>query len=242
VQAEMYGTYHMTNPMTFYNREDRWEIPRELYRTAEIEMLPYYVTAQLPESAKPEFLLMLPLSVAGKNQMAGWLAGLCDGDNYGKMVAFRFPKGTFVDGPAQVESRISSDSRFSGELTLWDQHGSRVIRGNLLVLPLVDNELIIIEPVYIEAEQTKIPTLARVALGQLLPDDRKIEWASTLPDAERLLVGAPAAVAGGKTETEVERLERARALFREMQQEYAAGNFARYGELLQQLGKLLLPQ
>jgi uncharacterized membrane protein (UPF0182 family) len=242
VQAEMYGTYHMTNPMTFYNREDRWEIPRELYRTAEIEMLPYYVTAQLPETAKPEFLLMLPLSVAGKNQMAGWLAGLCDGDNYGKMVAFRFPKGTFVDGPAQVESRISSDSRFSGELTLWDQHGSRVIRGNLLVLPLVDNELIIIEPVYIEAEQTKIPTLARVALGQLLPDDRKIEWASTLPDAERLLVGAPAAVAGGKTETEVERLERARALFREMQQEYAAGNFARYGELLQQLGKLLLPQ
>ena len=241
-QAEIYGTYHMTNPTTFYNREDRWEIPRELYRNFEIEMLPYYVTTELPGSDKPEFLLMLPLSVAGKNQMAGWLAGRCDGENYGKMVTFRFPKGTFVDGPAQVESRINSDSRFSGELTLWDQHGSQVIRGNLLVLPMLDNQLIAIEPVYIEAEQTKIPTLARIVLGQLLPDDRKIEWASTLPDAERILVGATAPAPGAaKTTLGNDTLERARALFREMRQEYAAGNFARYGELLQQLGSLLLP-
>ncbi len=246
VQAEMYGTYHMTNPTTFYNREDRWEVPHELYRSSEIAMLPYYVTAQLPGSEKPEFLLMLPLSVAGKNQTAGWLAGLSDGDNYGKMVAFRFPKGTFIDGPAQVESRISSDSRFSGDLTLWDQHGSQVIRGNLIVLPLVDSELIMIEPVYIEAEQTKIPMLARVVLGQLLPDDRKIEWASTLTDAERLLVGvsAPTSTAAGAPTvgTGNELLERARVLFGEMQREYASGNFARYGELLQQLGKLLQSQ
>ena len=242
VQAEMYGTYHMTNPTTFYNREDRWEVPHELYRSSEIAMLPYYVTTQLPGAEKPEFLLMLPLAVAGKNQMAGWLAGLSDGENYGKMVAFRFPKGTFIDGPAQVESRISSDSRFSGDLTLWDQHGSHVIRGNLIVLPLVDNQLIMIEPVYIEAEQTRIPMLARVVLGQLLPDDRKIEWASTLTDAERLLVGAPAPTAGAPdTRTGNEMLERARALFDEMQREYASGNFARYGELLQQLGKLLQP-
>jgi len=246
VQAEMYGTYHMTNPTTFYNREDRWEVPHELYRGSEIAMLPYYVTTQLPGSERPEFLLMLPLAVAGKNQMAGWLAGLSDGDNYGKMVAFRFPKGTFIDGPAQVESRISSDSRFSGDLTLWDQHGSQVIRGNLIVLPLVDNQLIVIEPVYIEAEQTKIPILARVVLGQLLPDDRKIEWASTLTDAERLLVGAsaPAAAVPGASDvgTGNKTLERARLLFGEMQREYAAGNFARYGELLQQLGKLLIAE
>jgi uncharacterized membrane protein (UPF0182 family) len=88
----MYGTYHMTDPITFYNREDRWEVPRELYRDREIEMTPYYVIAQLPTGEMPEFLLMLPLSVAGKNQMAGWLGGLSDGENYGKMVAFRFPK------------------------------------------------------------------------------------------------------------------------------------------------------
>ena len=241
VQAEMYGTYHMTNPTTFYNREDRWEVPHELFRDREIEITPYYVIAQLPQAAKPEFLLMLPLSVAGKNQMAGWLAGLSDGQNYGKMVAFRFPKGTFIDGPAQVESRINSDSRFSRDLTLWDQHGSRVIRGNLIVLPLNGNQLIAIEPVYIEAEQTRIPTLARVVLAQLLPDDRRIEWANSLKDAEDLLVGSrmQPAISSTEAETEAGRLDRARAIFEEMRQQYASGNFTRYGELLQQLEKLL---
>jgi len=181
--------------------------------------------------------------VAGKNQMAGWLAGRSDGSNYGKLVAFRFPKGRFVDGPAQIESRINSDSRFSGDLTLWDQHGSRVIRGNLIILPLNDNQLVAIEPVYIEAEQTRIPTLARVVFGQLLPDDRKIEWATTLSGAENLLVGGRAEPSAGPTPaaTDLNRLERARSVFRDMQQEYAAGNFVRYGELLQQLGKILLP-
>ena len=240
-QAEMYGTYHMTDPTTFYNREDRWEVPHELYRDREIEMTPYYVIAQLPNAEKPEFLLMLPLSVAGKNQMAGWLAGLSDGENYGKMVAFRFPKGTFIDGPAQVESRINSDSRFSGDLTLWDQHGSQVIRGNLIVLPLNGNQLIAIEPVYIEAEQTKIPTLARVVLGQLLPDDRKIEWARSLTEAEGLLVGAPVrpTISSAEVESDTDRLDRARTVFHEMQRQYTTGNFTRYGELLQQLEKLL---
>jgi len=243
VQAEMYGTYHMTNPTTFYNREDRWEVPRELYRDREIEVQPYYVMAQLPHAENPEFMLMLPLSVAGKNQMAGWLAGRSDGENYGKLVAFRFPKGRFVDGPAQIESRINSDSRFSGDLTLWDQHGSRVIRGNLIILPLNDNQLVAIEPVYIEAEQTRIPTLARVVFGQLLPDDRKIEWASTLSEAETLLVGGPfeQPAAPAAAATDLNRLARARSVFHDMQQEYAAGNFARYGELLQQLEKILQP-
>jgi len=244
VQAEMYGTYHMTNPTTFYNREDRWEVPRELFRDREIEMLPYYVTAQLPASPTPEFMLMLPMAVAGKNQMAGWLAGLCDGDNYGKLVAFRFPKGVFIDGPAQIESRINADSRFSGDLTLWDQHGSHVIRGNLIVLPLNGNQLIALEPVYIEAEQTRIPMLARVVLAQLLPDNRKIEWAPTLDGAKDLLIGtsAPASSAfqpnAGLSQDTV---AHAREVFEDMKRQYAVGNFARYGELLQELGKILAP-
>jgi len=159
------------------------------------------------------------------------------------MVAFRFPKGTFIDGPAQVESRINSDSRFSGDLTLWDQHGSQVIRGNLIVLPLNGNQLIAIEPVYIEAEQTKIPTLARVVLAQLLPDDRRIEWGRSLTEAEDLLVGAPIhpPVSSAEGETDTDRLDHARAVFEEMQRQYANGNFARYGQLLQQLEKLLAP-
>jgi uncharacterized membrane protein (UPF0182 family) len=243
-QAEMYGTYHMTNPSTFYNREDRWEVPRELYLNTEVEVQPYYVMAQMPGSQTPEFMLMLPLSVAGKNQIAGWLAGRSDGDNYGKLVAFRFPKGRFVDGPAQVESRINSDSRFSANLTLWDQHGSHVIRGNLLILPLANGQLVAIEPIYIEAEQTGIPTLARVVFAQLMPDDRKIEWAGSLSEAEDLVVGgatpqqppgqpAPAAPASP------DQLAHARAIFGEMQQAYAAGDYVRYGQLMQQLGQIL---
>ena len=240
VQAEMYGTYHMTNPTTFYNREDRWEAPRELYRNAEIELAPYYIMAQLPGDQSPEFILMLPLSVAGKNQMAGWLAGRSDGDNYGKLVAFRFPKGRFVDGPAQIESRINSDSRFSGDLSLWDQHGSRVIRGNLIILPLKDRQLAAMEPVYIEAEQTQIPTLARVVFGQLLPDDRKIEWASTLGGAEAILAGVPAEQAGEAPTgaTDLDRFKRAQGVFREMQRAYAAGDFVRYGQLMQDLERV----
>ena len=240
VQAEMYGTYHMTNPTTFYNREDRWQVPHELYRDREIEMAPYYVFAQLQGGQAPEFLLMLPMSVYGKNQMSGWLAGLCDGADYGKMVAFRFPKGRFVDGPAQVESRINSDSRFSGNLTLWDQHGSRVIRGNLIVLPLAGEQLIGIEPIYIEAEQTKIPTLTRVVLAQLMPDDRRIEWAPSLAEVEALIVGAPLAAATATAEpASVDRLASARAIFEDMRKAYATGDFTRYGELLQDLGRAL---
>jgi len=244
VQAEMYGTYHMTNPTTFYNREDRWEVPHELFRDREIEMRPYYVTSQLPAAARPEFMLMLPMAVAGKNQMAGWLAGLCDGENYGKLISFRFPKGTFIDGPAQIEARINADSRFSGNLTLWDQHGSQVIRGNLIVLPLGSNQLIALEPIYIEAEQTRIPVLARVVLGQLLPDNRRIEWAPTLTEAEQLLVGTslqPSAMPQPVPGLSPDTLAQAREVFDEMKQQYASGNFARYGELLQELGKLLAP-
>jgi uncharacterized membrane protein (UPF0182 family) len=243
-QAEMYGTYHMTNPITFYNREDRWEVPHELYRGSEIEVQPYYVMAQLPHGQNPEFMLMLPLSVAGKNQMAAWLAGRSDGANYGKLVAYRFRKGQFVDGPAQVESRISSDSRFSANLTLWDQHGSSVIRGNLIILPLNGNQLVAIEPIYIEAEQTRIPTLARVVFGQLLPDDRKIEWASTLAEAEALVAGsqAPTTVSAvPSAAAKPDQLQRAQAVFRQMQQAYANGDFARAGELMQELARILMP-
>jgi uncharacterized membrane protein (UPF0182 family) len=188
---------------------------------------------------------MLPLSVAGKNQLAGWLAGRSDGDNYGKLVAFRFPKGQFVDGPAQVESRINSDSRFSADLTLWDQHGSHVIRGNLLVLPLAGGQLVAIEPIYIEAEQTGIPTLAKVVFAQLMPNDRRIEWADSLGAAEDLVVGgvapALAANAAAATPGTNDQLQAARSVFHDMQQAYAAGDYVRYGQLMQQLGKILAP-
>src|SRR5215469_4416491 len=128
---------------------------------------------------------------------------------------------------------------------LMAQHGSSVIRGNLIILPLNGNQLVAIEPIYIEAEQTRIPTLARVVFGQLLPDDRKIEWASTLSESEALVAGsqAPAtAVAPPPAATEPDQLQRAQALFRQMQQAYANGDFAHAGELMQELARILLPR
>ena len=242
VQAEIYGTYHMTNPTTFYNREDRWQVPRQLHREREIEMAPYYVMAKLPGAERPEFMLMLPMAVYGKNQMAGWLAGLCDGANYGKMVAFSFPKGRFVDGPAQVESRINSDARFSANLTLWDQRGSRVIRGNLIVLPLAGEQIIAIEPIYIEAEQTRIPTLTRVVMAQLFPDDERIEWAPSLKEVQALLVGEPLATPAAAASASGSQITQARAIFEEMRKAYASGDFEHYGKLLHELDRVLAPQ
>lgn len=123
---------------------------------------------------------------------------------------------------------------------MWDQHGSRVIRGNLIVLPLAGEQLIGIEPIYIEAEQTKIPTLTRVVLAQLMPDDRRIEWAPNLAEVEALIVGAPpAATAATPGPASSDRLVRARAIFEDMRNAYAAGDFTRYGELLQDLGRAL---
>ncbi len=240
-QAEMYGTFHMTNPMVFYNREDRWQVPRELFRSEEIEMSPYYVTAQLPGASRPEFMLMLPLSVAGKNQMSGWMAGLCDGDNYGKLIVYKLPKGVFVDGPAQVESRISSTDRMSQDLTLWDQHGSTVIRGNLLVLPLKDDKLVVIEPIYVEASQTKIPQLTRVVFGQLLPGDQQIVWAPQLEQAEQLFVGAaPQSVASRPGDAdETGTIAQVRAVFGRLLADFRAGEFAKAGQALQELKGVL---
>ncbi len=132
VQAEVYGTYHMTNPTTFYNREDRWEVPHELYRSSEIAMLPYYVMTQLPGSDKPEFLLMLPLAVAGKNQMAGWLAGRSDGDNYGKMVAFRFPKGI----SSTARHRWNHGSARTAGSPVISHFGISTVRGSFAAISL----------------------------------------------------------------------------------------------------------
>jgi uncharacterized membrane protein (UPF0182 family) len=189
VQAETFQRFHMTDPMTFFNGEDQWDTPKELYYGREQQMMPYYVMTELPESRQPEFMIMLPFAVHNKTQMAGWFAGLCDRDNYGKLVAYTFPKGVLIDGPAQIESRISSKDEWSSNFTLWNQQGSKVIRGNLLILP-IGNSLIMFEPIYIEAEETKIPQLTRVVFGQLMPNDRHIVWASTLSDAEGVLVGA----------------------------------------------------
>jgi uncharacterized membrane protein (UPF0182 family) len=193
IQAAVLATYHMTDPQIFYNKEDVWEIPTEIYSDKEIPVVPYYELLALPGETKPELALLQPFAPLSKKNMAALLAARMDGDNYGKLVVFDFPKDKLVYGPSQMEARISNDPVISSQLTLWDQAGSQVIRGNLLVVP-VDRSVMYFEPVYLQAEQSPIPELTRViaAYGD------QVVMEPTLSDALAKIFGAPA---GGTTTT-----------------------------------------
>ncbi|MDP6039834.1 MAG: UPF0182 family protein, partial [Candidatus Latescibacteria bacterium] len=182
IQATLYNTYHMTTPVVFYNREDVWEIPTEYYGTIDrpIRMHPYYVMARLPGESTEEYILMLPATPSGKPNMIGWLFARCDGENYGRLVVYKLPKEKLIYGPMLIEQRINQDTDISREITLWDQRGSDVIRGNLLIIP-IRNSFIYVEPLYLRASQHGMPELKRVlaihgdrlAMGEDLDDALK---------------------------------------------------------------------
>jgi len=152
IQAGTYRTYHMEDPQVFYNQEDLWQIPDELYGDRRQEMTPYYIIVKLPEEEKEEFLLMIPFTPSKKDNMIGWLAARSDLPHYGKLLVYKLPKEKLIYGPMQIEARVDQQTEISRELSLWDQRGSRVIRGNLLVIPVADS-FIYVEPVYLEAKQ-----------------------------------------------------------------------------------------
>lgn len=152
VQAETYKTYHMTDVQVFYNQEDLWQIPNELYGDNRQKMEAYYVILRLPEEDKEEFLLMLPFTPSKKDNMIGWLAARSDFSNYGSLFVYKLPKEKLVFGPSQIEARVDQQTEISREFTLWGQRGSRVIRGNLLAIP-IHRSFIYVEPVYLEAAQ-----------------------------------------------------------------------------------------
>jgi uncharacterized membrane protein (UPF0182 family) len=161
MQAEVLSTYHVRDLTMFYNNEGAWQIPMELYGAEEVPVVPYYELLTLPGETEAEFALMLPFAQLNKTNMTALLVGRQDKEHYGELVAINFPRDKFIDGPAQVEAQISNDPDISPKLTLWDQSGSTVIRGNLLVVP-VNQSVMYFEPVYLESETTKIPELARV--------------------------------------------------------------------------------
>ena len=164
VQASVYQTYHMTDPRVFYNKEDLWTIPVETYAEAERSMEPYYVIMRLPGEEREEFVLMLPFTPTQKDNMITWLAARSDGDKYGKLIAYNFPKDKLIYGPRQIEARIDQDAAISEQFTLWSQKGSQVIRGNLLVIP-IEKSILYIEPVYLQAERGQLPELRRVVVA-----------------------------------------------------------------------------
>ncbi|HIE28048.1 TPA: UPF0182 family protein, partial [Candidatus Poribacteria bacterium] len=152
IQAYMYGLYHMQDVQVFYNQEDLWTIPYEMYSDKKQLMSPYYVTLKMPDAEKEEFVLILPFTPSDKDNMIGWMAARSDFPHYGELLVYKIPKKKLVFGPLQVEARIDQQPEISREFTLWTQRGSRVIRGNLLVIP-IENSFIYVEPVYLEARR-----------------------------------------------------------------------------------------
>lgn len=164
IQAQMYLSYHMESPEEFYNREDLWRFPSEIYEDQPETMQPYYVIMKLAEGDRDEFILILPFTPVNKDNMIAWLSARSDGDQYGKLLLYEFPKQELVYGPSQIEARINQNPEISEQLTLWSQEGSRVLRGNLLVIP-INQSLLYVEPIYLRAEQGELPELRRVIVS-----------------------------------------------------------------------------
>jgi hypothetical protein len=189
LQSEVYGLYHMTNPEVFFNREDLWTVATETGTDSNGQQLvqmmqPNFVLMKLPGGAGEEFVEILPFTPANRNNLIGWIAGRSDGANYGTTVVYDFPKTRLIDGPQQIEARIDQNAQLSGQLTLWNQQGSHVLRGSLLVIPS-GRALLYAEPIYLQAQQSPMPELRLVVLA--LQD--KLAYGTTFQAALAALFG-----------------------------------------------------
>jgi uncharacterized membrane protein (UPF0182 family) len=245
IQASVYRAYHMQDARVFYNKEDLWAIPKEVYSGGEQATEPYYVIMKLPGLEEEEFLLMLPFTPSNKNNAIGWLGARCDGDNYGKLIVYRFPKERLIYGPSQIENRIQQDTVITEQLALWSRGGSRVIRGNLLVIPIADSN-IYVEGVFLQADAGGLPELKRVIVAA----GDEIAMRDTLEESLAAVFGAP--IDGGQQPPSVPSapgqevpddvrslIEEAQSHFDKAQEYLAQGNWAGYGEELAQVEAVL---
>lgn len=178
IQSERLMIYHMTDIQVFYNREDQWQIPNEIYGSETRPVEPYYLITSLPNLPFEEFILLLPYTPKQRTNLIAWLAARSDGENYGKLLLYNFPKERLIYGQEQIEARINQDPVISQQISLWNQQGSRVIQGNLLVIP-IEQSLLYVEPIYLEATQNSLPTLVRVIVAY----ENRIVMAQTLEQA-----------------------------------------------------------
>ena len=199
LQSHLYLRYHITDPSVFFIGEDVWNIPAEKKQNKEQPIEPYYVTMALPDeqragaAEKVEFVLIMPFTPRNRQNTVAWLAGRSDGANFGKLRAYRFPTEDLVFGPAQIEARIDQNPGISQQITLWNQTGSAVVRGNLLMIP-IGTSFLFVEPIYLQAENSRLPELVRVVVA----NGNQIAMERTFPEALDVVMGKrPSSLAGG---------------------------------------------
>jgi len=264
LQTALHATYHMTQPDAFYHREDQWQIPGGLGRSTNANPFMRHIIMRLPGEKSPEFIFMTPFTPRGKDNLAAWMVARMDGANYGKLSVYRFPKQSLVYGPKQIANRINQDTDISRQLTLWDQRGSQVIRGELLVIP-IEESLIYVQPIYLRAEGGSIPELKRVVVAH----ENRVVMGETLEEGLDALFGSgasartrisvqdslstvptePAVTGGGALAVPPAGAAPSAAvseLLRQAQTHYdraiaaqRAGNWAEYGREIEQLGAAL---
>jgi hypothetical protein len=260
VQAQVYSTYHMTNPAVFYNKEDQWEVPSIDRGGETVRMEPYYTIMKLPGEQSAEFIQMLPFTPRRRDNLASWMVARSDGEHYGQLVVFQFPKQTLVFGPRQVVARINQDQVIAPQITLWNQQGSEVIQGTLMVIP-IEESLVYIRPLYLRAQAGRIPELTRVivAYQNQIVMERTLEaglarifggatpapvmtarpaaaTASTPTPVTAPDTGAPGVTTGGIAP---DLARDARDTYERALAAQRAGDWAKYGDEIRRLGEIL---
>ena len=247
IQADLYTTYHMSEPDALYHREDQWQIPVVAVPNGSVPFM-RHIVMRLPDEKQAEFIYMVPFTPKGKDNLAAWMVARNDGADYGRLRVYRFPRQSLVYGPRQIENRINQDTEISRQISLWDQRGSRVIRGDMLVIP-IEKAVLYVQPLYLQAEGGKIPELKRVVVAY----QNKVVMEETLDRALAVLFGgeagprsvAPAAeTAAGRAEPGAPAatqglIDQARRHYDAAIAAQRAGDWARYGDEVRQLGEIL---
>jgi uncharacterized membrane protein (UPF0182 family) len=238
VQVHKYASFHIQDPQVFYNQEDLWHTPNEIYSSKEQPMDGYYIIMKLPEEKKEEFLLMLPFTPQNKDNMIAWLAARSDMPNYGKLIVYRFPKDKLVYGPMQIEARIDQQTEISQQFTLWGQGGSRVIRGDLLAIP-IEQSILYVEPIYLEASTGEIPELKRVIVsyGKNVVMRETLDQALSDVFSGRVTARRRATVSTGLNTRQL--AQKAMRLYNEAYSQLRQGNLARFDEKLREMRQVL---
>jgi uncharacterized membrane protein (UPF0182 family) len=237
LQAAMFAAYHMTDPKVFYNKENLWQIPA----LGEKPMEPYYTIMKLPGENVEEYILLLPFTPSKRDNLSAWLTARCDGENYGKIRAYTFPRDRLIYGPKQIDARINQDSFISQQLTLWNQRGSEVIRGSMLVIP-IEKSLLYVQPLFLAADKAGLPELKRVivAFGDEVVMEENLELAlQRLFGGKKTVTAAPLQIASDTKATPTALAREAMSVYEKAIALQRQGNWSGYGEELRKLEQLL---